>query len=83
MSIIKKMIILPLILIFSAHAYSQVWCPEGATWYYTDASADWFGYSKLAYVNDTVINSITCKKITHYYEGTGILGSASGYRNPY
>lgn len=67
----------------SVSMHSQTFCPAGATWYYTDASADWYGYSKLYYLNDTTINSISCKKIAHYYEGTGIFGTASGYRNPY
>ncbi|MFY9310883.1 MAG: T9SS type A sorting domain-containing protein [Bacteroidia bacterium] len=79
----SRIIIIVLSVSTSLSLYSQTWCPAGATWYYTDASADWYGYSKLTYINDTVINSTTCKKISHYYDGTGIFGSVSGYRNPY
>lgn len=66
-----------------AVAKAQVWCPAGAMWYYTDNSADISGYSKLTYTIDTLINSINCKKITHYYQGDGWLGPYSFYGSPF
>lgn len=68
---------------FAVNAHSQTWCPAGATWYYTDNSADVSGYSKLTYTIDTLINSINCKKITHYYQGDSWQGPYSGYGLPF
>lgn len=79
-----KLITLTISICLSANAYSQTFCPPGATWYYTDMAIWWWdGYTKLTYVYDTVIHSITCKKITNYYEGTGMQGHGYGYREPY
>lgn len=68
---------------FALNAHSQTWCPAGATWYYTDNSVDVSGYSKLTYTIDTLINSINCKKITHYFKGDSWLGPYSGYGLPF
>ena len=68
---------------FAVNAHSQTWCPAGATWYYTDESADMSGYSKLTYSHDTIINSLTCKIITHYYQGASWLGPYSFYGSPF
>ena len=52
---------------------AQTWCPSGATWYYGDDNIHYTGFRLLTYINDTVINGITFKKITdksHGYDGT-------------
>lgn len=71
--------------IFSTYAKAQVWCPPGATWYYSDYAPFWYeGYVKFTYTNDTVIKGITCKKITNYYEHRDVGKQLKkGYRTPY
>ncbi|MES2398086.1 MAG: T9SS type A sorting domain-containing protein [Bacteroidota bacterium] len=81
--LLKAISFIVLNIAFIVNANSQTWCPAGATWYYTDNSADISGYSKLTYVSDTLINSINCKKITSYHEGTGWQGPYSGYGLPF
>lgn len=83
--LLKAISFLVLSIAFAVNAYSQNWCPAGATWYYTDESATMSGYSKLTYSHDTIINSIGCKIITHYAEGDGIFGHYAGFRfsSPY
>lgn len=70
--------------IFFTKAYSQVWCPAGATWYYTNETSDAEGYSKLTYTTDTTIHSISCKKIINYFKlNTALNGTVQGYGTPY
>lgn len=81
--LLKAISLIILSIAFAVNAHSQNWCPAGATWYYTDNSADLSGYSKLTYTIDTLINSINCKKITHYYQGASWLGPYSFYGSPF
>lgn len=80
-----KKLVLILTFTFPLIAVAQNWSPTGATWYYSDESATMSGYSKLTYTHDTIINSLTCKIITHYAEGDGIFGHYAGFRfsSPY
>lgn len=76
--------ILVLSFFFSFSLHSQTWCPPGATWHYTDVGLDMDGYSKLTYSKDTLINSINCKKITHYFKrNTFFFGIIEGYQPPH
>lgn len=75
---------------FSVNVYSQTWCPTGATWYYDNSGLYYNGYVKLTYTQDTVIDSILCKEITYYSEGTwwdifngGQANHSYGYGNSY
>ncbi len=68
---------------FAANSYSQTWCPPGATWYYTNALFDLEGYTKLTYSKDTVINKITCKKITCSLRGRPLLDPKEIYSSPF
>ena len=83
----KKCLLILISLIYllkSERSFSQTWCPPGASWYYTDDGFYSEGYSKLTYSADTVINTITCKKITHYYKFySKIIGFKDGYAMPY
>lgn len=81
--LLKAISFIVLNIAFIVNAHSQTWCPAGATWYYTDNSADISGYSKYTYASDTVINSINCKKITSYHEGNSWQGPYSGYGLPF
>ena len=42
---------------------SQTWCPPGASWYYDINFINCDGYYKFEYAGDSVINSVSCKKI--------------------
>ncbi|MGB3947219.1 MAG: T9SS type A sorting domain-containing protein [Bacteroidia bacterium] len=55
----------------SMSLHSQTFCPAGATWYYNGNALGFSGYHKLTYVNDTVINSVSCKKIIDHLQGYG------------
>jgi len=71
-------------IILSNYAKAQVWCPSGATWYYSEHGEFdlWDGYSKYMYTNDTIINGITCKKLTHFYKVNGKSGLTQKYLDP-
>src|SRR4051812_17090268 len=43
--------------------YAQTWSPPGAIWHYNYFNIGFYGYSEIIYTGDTVINSITCKKL--------------------
>lgn len=53
------------LLVFSyCYAFSQSWCPTGATWHHDWVTiAPMTGYVKMEYTNDTTILSISCKKL--------------------
>lgn len=62
-----------IIIIFFINAFcikAQEWAPIGATWYYNyDISEGWFGlpgtqFSVFESVSDTIIDGISCRKIT-------------------
>ena len=72
------------ILVFISLSHAQVWCPQGATWYYTSGAFQYNGYTKLTYAKDTVIKSIACKKISNYYKGySEVVGLIQGYSIPF
>jgi hypothetical protein len=52
-----------LFLLASDTLYSQTWSPPGAIWYYEYFNFGYSGYSEIKYTGDTVINSVTCKKL--------------------
>lgn len=80
--ITKLVVAIAAILIFPVYAKAQVWCPPGATWYYSDGGEFQQGYSKYTYVIDTVIKGINCKKLTHFYKVNGFLGVQQKYFKP-
>lgn len=81
--LLKAISIFLLCFVCGSAAHAQHWCLPGATWYYTDESADVSGYTKLTYVSDTLINTINCKKITNYKKLTGWLNNYSYYHLPF
>ncbi len=50
--------------VFASSKAQTNWCPAGATWYYDYNAFFTTGYYKIQYTGDTVINSITCKKLS-------------------
>jgi|LakMenE01Jun11ns_1017448.scaffolds.fasta_scaffold9958553_2 hypothetical protein len=67
----RKLLIIIIILLFSFQGRAQMWCPPGATWYY-GAYAMYpqvNGYHKYEYTNDTIVNSLTYKKIKKTFTG--------------
>lgn len=63
-----RQFILILSLLGSLATGAQTWCLPGAEWYYT-AAGTVYGFVRLKYEQDTIINSITAKKISKYNEG--------------
>jgi len=55
----------------------QNWSPAGATWYYGFEVWSTAGYYKIEYTGDTIITSITCKKLkkTAYWHDLAFLSS--------
>ena len=72
--LLQLVVAIAVTLIFSTHTKAQVFCPPGATWYYTTDGQLSEGYTKFSYVSDTIIKSITCKKLTHYYKFRASFG---------
>jgi hypothetical protein len=54
--------------LFSLTGIAQEWAPTGATWHYTERFSFWspieIDYIKIESVKDTVVEGITCKKLT-------------------
>lgn len=70
----KSILIAFVFFFFQFVANAQVWCPSGAVWHYGRNSFSAAEYYKLEYDSDTLINSITCKKIkktvySYYHSG--------------
>lgn len=80
--IMQLVVAIAVTLIFSTNVKAQVWCPEGATWYYASSGQLGEGYSKFTYINDTIINGITCKKLTSYYKVFGPVGLYERHNPP-
>lgn len=76
------LLVLPFVAVPQLRA--QVWCPPGATWYYTDSSyvSGTPGYRILEYVQDTVINGQPAQQMsnTWYRLIAGILDPLSSFK---
>lgn len=59
----KEFYFLLLIILSSTLSFSQNWCPQGAVWTYNFYSMSGFGYEKVAYEKDTLLNFQPCKKL--------------------
>jgi len=59
----KDIYLLLLIVTSSTISFSQNWCPQGAIWTYNFYSMSSFGYEKVAYEKDTLLNFQPCKKL--------------------
>lgn len=73
------LLILIMVIALPTRSISQVWCPPGATWHYSNWLIGFEGYSKLTYSKDTLIKGISCKKITNYINGPFTQGNFSPY----
>ncbi len=47
-----------------ADAQETVWCPPGAQWHFQAGTNAVTGYTELKYVSDTIVDGISCKKLT-------------------
>lgn len=59
----KEFYFLLLIILSSTISFSQNWSPQGAVWTYNFYSSSGFGFEKVAYEKDTLLNSQLCKKL--------------------
>jgi len=60
----KNILLFLSFLLFPFLPSAQTWCAPGSTWYYGQVNGFGFdGYLKITYVGDTIINTITCKKL--------------------
>ena len=68
----------------AAGAVAQVWCPSGATWYYTDSSfiGGTPGYRVLQYVQDTTIGGQPAQQLsnTWYRLIAGVLDPLNSFK---
>ena len=58
-----KVFLLNFFLILSFFSQAQNWAPKGATWHYGFTNYMIYGYVKVESIGDTMINSISCKKL--------------------
>lgn len=65
-----KTLFTAIILFFVLLTSAQKWCPQGAQWHFGENQIYTTGYETLSYINDTIINTINCKKINQYFTGT-------------
>ncbi len=53
-----------LVLLSFTNIFAQgSWCPPGSVWYYGFDAEYFSGYIKIEYVGDTIIQSVSCKKL--------------------
>ncbi|MFN4233654.1 MAG: T9SS type A sorting domain-containing protein [Bacteroidia bacterium] len=72
-----RQFILILSLLGSLGVTAQTWCPPGAEWYYGYPTYN--GYVRVKYESDTIINSVTAKKLSKYYEGIDLWSGVNPY----
>lgn len=69
-----RQFILLLSLLGSLGVTAQTWCPPSAEWYFGIFDN---GYVRVKYESDTIINSVTAKKLSKYYEGVYLWWNAN------
>src|ERR1700741_2173723 len=73
----KRTLLTFFIIAFVFNLNAQMWCAPGASWKYTFTGYLSNGYTELNYVSDTIINSITCKKINQRFKGMYLFVSST------
>jgi Secretion system C-terminal sorting domain len=76
----KKSLALMLFVFSLQTITAQIWCPAGAHWTYNVSSLGFPGYVDVVYSGDTVVNSITCKKLRKTFIGQNF--SSAFIQNP-
>lgn len=75
----KKVILTLALITLVLTSKAQMWCAPGAEWHYgyVAGAPFYYGYLKSNYINDTVINTITYKKIQTTRYGYFPFGSSN------
>ncbi|MCX6256282.1 MAG: T9SS type A sorting domain-containing protein [Bacteroidia bacterium] len=83
----KQIILLSAIMIITCSMNAQTWAPAGATWYFSYSTMMSYGYIKIEYKKDSVIQNKNCKLLqkTAYgctypgYLDTALIGNEYTY----
>lgn len=83
MFILRKIVLISILNLFFISLNAQVWCPVGATWYYTRVNLSNYAYCKHTYTTDVVVGGKLCNKIDFSVTGVSQSGPFSGTATPY
>lgn len=68
------------VMFFPIWVYAQSWAPPEAVWYYNFFGLSGQGYVRITYVQDTIINGVSCKQLNkRLYQENTFTGTVQSY----